>query len=129
MPDSIAQHYIPSPEQAAKDATYLHTGFVAQEVEALARRIGYDFDGVNAPKNPTDNYSIAYSQFVPSLVKAVQEQQREIEKSKFQVGKLEKEIEKLSAENLAMKSEINASKAQLEKISELLEKAGFAKEK
>ena len=73
MPDSIAQHYLPTAEEQANDREYTHTGFVAQEVEATAKAIGYAFDGVNAPKNPTDNYSIAYSQFVPSLVKAVQE--------------------------------------------------------
>ena len=73
MPDSIARHYLPTADQVEKDREYTHTGFVAQEVEASAKSIGYAFDGVNAPQNLTDNYSIAYSQFVPSLVRAVQE--------------------------------------------------------
>jgi hypothetical protein len=78
MPDSLARRFLPTPDQRANDENFIHTGFIAQEVEALAKRIGYNFDGVNTPKNPTDNYSIAYSQFVPSLVKAIQEQQLEI---------------------------------------------------
>jgi trimeric autotransporter adhesin len=97
MPDSIAQHYLPSVEEQAKDREYTHTGFVAQEVESTAKAIGYAFDGVNAPKNPTDNYSIAYSQFVPSLVKAVQEQQVMIDDLKSQNAELIKRIEKLES--------------------------------
>jgi trimeric autotransporter adhesin len=54
-------------------------GFIAQEVEALVKKSGYQFDGVNAPQNSTDNYSIAYSQFVMPLVKGMQEQQQQIE--------------------------------------------------
>lgn len=96
MPDSIAQHYLLTDEEQAKDREYTHTGFVAQEVEATAKAIGYAFDGVNAPKNPTDNYSIAYSQFVPSLVKAVQEQQEMIEKQQLKIEELEKAIKNLS---------------------------------
>jgi trimeric autotransporter adhesin len=95
MPDSIAQHYLPTAEEQAKDKEYTHTGFVAQEVEATAKVIGYAFDGVNAPKNPTDNYSIAYSQFVPSLVKAVQEQQTIIENQNKKIEDLLQRIEKL----------------------------------
>jgi hypothetical protein len=29
----------------------IHTGFIAQDVEAVAKKINYDFDGVDAPKN------------------------------------------------------------------------------
>jgi trimeric autotransporter adhesin len=92
MPDSIAQHYLPTAEEQAKDKEYTHTGFVAQEVEATAKAIGYAFDGVNAPKNPTDNYSIAYSQFVPSLVKAVQELAAQNEEMKKEIENLKKEL-------------------------------------
>lgn len=79
MPDTTAQRYLPDSEAMADAKREIRTGFVAQEVEAAAKRIGYSFDGVNAPKNPTDNYSIAYGQFVPSLVKAAQEQEEKIE--------------------------------------------------
>ena len=115
MPDSIAQRYQPSQEQMAKDKTRTHTGFVAQEVEAAARAIGYAFDGVNAPQNPTDHYSIAYGQFVPSLVRAIQEQQSIIETQNEEIT--------------ALKAELHANKSQLEKITTALAGAGIAVEK
>ncbi|MFZ4706608.1 MAG: tail fiber domain-containing protein [Bacteroidales bacterium] len=49
------------------------TGFIAQEVEASAKKIGYDFNGVDAPKNEKDMYGLRYDEFVVPLVKAVQE--------------------------------------------------------
>ena len=51
----------------------IHTGFIAQEVEAAAKEIGFDFDGVVLPQNEKDNYGLRYSEFVVPLVKAVQE--------------------------------------------------------
>ncbi len=51
----------------------VHTGFVAQDVEKSAQEINYDFEGVNHLQNEKDNYSIVYADFVPSLVKAVQQ--------------------------------------------------------
>ena len=55
------------------------SGFIAQEVEKAAQEVGYGFSGVHKPENANDNYSLAYSQFVVPLVKAVQEQQQIIE--------------------------------------------------
>jgi hypothetical protein len=49
------------------------TGFLAQEVEALVNKGAYDFNGVDAPQNESDHYSIRYAEFVVPLVKAVQE--------------------------------------------------------
>jgi len=56
-----------------------YSGFVAQEVEAVAKAVGYDFSGVDAPKNSDDFYGLRYAEFVVPLVKAVQEQQAMIE--------------------------------------------------
>jgi len=55
-----------------------YTGFIAQEVEEAARRIGYDFSGVDTPENENDFYGLRYAEFVVPLVKAVQEQQEMI---------------------------------------------------
>src|SRR5262249_1225742 len=49
------------------------TGFIAQEVEQAAKKVNYDFSGVDAPKNDKDMYGLRYSDFVVPLVKAVQE--------------------------------------------------------
>jgi len=51
----------------------LYTGFVAQEVEATANKLNYDFSGVYKPQNDKDLYSLSYAEFVVPLVKAVQE--------------------------------------------------------
>jgi trimeric autotransporter adhesin len=50
-----------------------HTGFIAQEVEKAASDLGYDFGGVDKPKNDQDHYGLRYAEFVVPLVKAVQE--------------------------------------------------------
>jgi hypothetical protein len=55
------------------------TGFVAQEVEAIVKKTGYVFYGVDAPKNETDHYGIRYAEFVVPLVKAVQELSTKVE--------------------------------------------------
>jgi hypothetical protein len=49
------------------------TGFLAQEVEAAAKKINYDFSGVDAPQNDEEVYGLRYSDFVVPLVRAVQE--------------------------------------------------------
>lgn len=62
-------------EQKAKEdkAKIKYTGFVAQEVEEAAKKLNYDFSGVDAPKNKEDFYGLRYAEFVVPLVKAVQE--------------------------------------------------------
>ena len=65
-----------------ESSTIIHTGFIAQEIEQAAKEAGFVFDGVHAPKDENDNYSVAYSQFVVPLVKAIQEQQQQIETQK-----------------------------------------------
>lgn len=57
----------------------VRTGFIAQEVEAAAKKLGFNFSGVYHPQNPGDNYGLAYAQFVVPLVKAVQELAEKVE--------------------------------------------------
>lgn len=86
----------------------VRTGFLAQDVEKAASETGYDFDGIHVadPSNPSDNYSLAYSQFVMPLVKAVQEQQDE--------------IENLRAQNAHLKAESDSQRKLLESLSQRL---------
>jgi hypothetical protein len=52
----------------------IHTGFIAQDVEAAAKKLAYDFSGVDKPKDPSKSlYGLRYAEFVVPLVKAVQE--------------------------------------------------------
>lgn len=68
IPDSLRQQ-----QTEAKKAPVRQTGFIAQEVEAVIKKTGYVFSGVEAPQNENDHYGIRYAEFVVPLVKAVQE--------------------------------------------------------
>jgi len=68
------------------------TGFIAQDVEKAAKKSGYSFSGVDAPKNDKDMYGLRYSEFVVPLVKGMQEQQKLIEAQQELIKKLEKRI-------------------------------------
>ena len=63
------------------------TGFVAQEVEALLKKSGYVFSGVEVPQNENDPYTIRYAEFVVPLVKAVQELSTQVQDLQQQLKK------------------------------------------
>ena len=78
MPDSIKEKRMLSDADYLESSSIVRTGFIAQEVEAAAQKVGFDFDGVSTPENETDLYGIRYAEFVVPLVKAMQEQQEMI---------------------------------------------------
>jgi hypothetical protein len=88
------------------------SGFLAQEVEAVAKEIGYAFSGVDAPKNSKDVYGLRYAEFVVPLVKAVQEQQQQ--------------LEQLKPENMVSKEEFEAKLG--EKDAEIAELKSMMRE-
>ena len=65
------------------------TGFIAQDVEKAAKDAGYDFQGVEAPKNADGLYSLRYADFVVPFVIAMQEQQKTIELLQERISNLE----------------------------------------
>ncbi|PCI94430.1 MAG: hypothetical protein COB15_14210 [Flavobacteriales bacterium] len=73
----------------------LYTGFLAQDVEASAKELGFNFSGVDAPKNENDHYGLRYAEFVVPLVKATQEQQKIIDEQSKLIEELSKRLEKL----------------------------------
>ena len=79
-------------QQRSQLGLVTQSGFIAQEVEAAAKKVGYDFSGVDKPKNGADLYALRYSEFVVPLVKAVQEQQLEINALKARLERLEQLI-------------------------------------
>lgn len=83
-------------EDFTTSTAIVRTGFLAQDVEKICNDLGYNFDGLHIPEanNPTDNYGIAYSQFIMPIVKAVQEQQVIIEAQKTELEQLKAELEK-----------------------------------
>jgi hypothetical protein len=88
----------------------VHTGFVAQDVEAVAKKMNYDFDGVDAPKNDNDFYGLRYSEFVVPLVKAVQELSVKNDSLQNEIEELKNIVQVLAAKNgVAIESSNSAS--------------------
>ncbi|WP_153799646.1 tail fiber domain-containing protein [Foetidibacter luteolus] len=87
----------------AEKGKIVYSGFVAQDVEKAAKETGYEFSGVDAPKNDNDLYGLRYAEFVVPLVKAVQELSK-------QNDKLSEQVDKLLQQNEAMQQEITALK-------------------
>jgi trimeric autotransporter adhesin len=94
MTDSLRNIHLAGVDYAPSTAVR-QSGFIAQEVEKIAQEIGYDFNGVHAPVDENDNYSVAYSQFVMPLVKSVQE---------------------LNATNIALQARLDAQEALIQKL-------------
>ncbi|GAB4048006.1 tail fiber domain-containing protein [Spirosoma litoris] len=67
-----------------KDDTVLHSGFLAQDVEAAAKEVGYDFEGVRQEEGGR-YYTLGYTLFVMPLVQAVKDLNAEVEKLKDKV--------------------------------------------
>lgn len=55
---------------------------MAQDVEAACHDIGYAFNGISAPANKNGLYSINYAAFTVPIIKAIQEQQQQVESLK-----------------------------------------------
>jgi trimeric autotransporter adhesin len=89
-PDSLRNK-----EQELTKTNTLQTGFIAQEVETVAKSMGYQFSGVDAPKNENDYYGLRYAEFTVPLVKAVQEQQKIIENQNKQIEQQQQQYEAL----------------------------------
>ena len=86
-------------------------------MEQAAQEIGYNFSGVDVPKNEQDRYGLRYAEFTVPLVKAVQEQQLTIE---YQ----HEEIRALKAALESSQAQLVQQAAQLEKITAALRSMG-----
>nr|WP_321236981.1 tail fiber domain-containing protein [uncultured Psychroserpens sp.] len=76
-------------------AQEIQTGFIAQEVEAAANAVGFDFHGIVKPHDSNGTYALRYAEFVVPLVKAMQEQQSIIETQEQEISELRNEIEQI----------------------------------
>lgn len=74
-------------------AQEVQTGFIAQEVEAAANEVGFNFHGIVKPYDAKGTYALRYAEFVVPLVKAMQEQQDIIEAQQEELTALRKEVE------------------------------------
>jgi trimeric autotransporter adhesin len=90
---------LPSAQQAVakvESAKEKHTGFIAQEVEETAKKLNYEFSGIDKPENDRDLYGLRYAEFVVPLVKGMQEQQQQIEELQQQVAELKAMVTRLA---------------------------------
>jgi hypothetical protein len=71
------------------------SGFIAQQVDSAAKNIGYNFSGVDKAGRI---WGLRYADFVPSLVKSIQEQQQMIEALRKQIEAQNKIIRDLQKE-------------------------------
>jgi len=71
----------------------LYTGLIAQELEQVVDDMGVEFSGLKRPANETDHYSVNYATLTIPLIKAVQEQQAEIEALRAENAELRRQVE------------------------------------
>jgi trimeric autotransporter adhesin len=72
-------------------------GFVAQDVEKAAKECGFEFPGIDIPRNDHEVYSLRYGDFIMPMVKAIQEQQIMIEAQNDIINQQKSELEALKS--------------------------------
>ena len=85
------------PDSERKQAGVKYTGFIAQEVDETAKKLGYNFSGVCKPENSNDFYSIRYAEFTVPLVKSVQELNQKVDKQQLIIEELLLKISELES--------------------------------
>lgn len=99
MPDSVKQKHKTGMDFAGSSAR-IHSGFIAQEVELAAQQVGFNSSIVHHPADENGLYGLGYSELVVPLVKAMQEQNA-------QVDSLIKTTEKLDSINRLLQNQLN----------------------
>jgi trimeric autotransporter adhesin len=118
--DAMAELYKTPDSLRKKDSEILmskmlQTGFIAQEVEAAAKSVGFDFSGVDTPKNENDFYGLRYAEFVVPLVKALQELEAKNEALESKNEQIEKEFHELKIQNDNLALLLKAIEAKISK--------------
>src|SRR6266498_2693732 len=91
----------------------VYNGFIAQEVEEAAKKLNYEFSGVDKPQSKDGLYGLRYGNFVVPIVKAMQElsQQNDLlnlKISEFENLKIENEELKVRLQNIEQKLGLNS---------------------
>lgn len=76
--------------------------------------------GVHAPANDKDNYSLVYSDFIPSLVKATQELNGKTDAQQEQINSLQDENAALKTTNAALQTQVQQMNARLDQFESSL---------
>jgi len=109
-PDSLKQKRFEQMDKAAtaKASAIVQSGFIAQEVAEAVKKSGYDFNGVHAPENPTDNWSLSYEKLVVPLVKAVQELSKSNDDKDARLYAQQKQIDELKQMVLSLQQSFSS---------------------
>ncbi len=83
-----------------------YSGFIAQDVEASAKSIQYEFSGVKPANNDKDLYGLSYAEFVVPLVKATQELSQTQDSLKAEISAMDKKIDSALNELIALKNKV-----------------------
>jgi hypothetical protein len=102
----------PVAKQAMQEkSSVTYTGFVAQDVEKAAGLVGFDFSGVDKPKNIDQSfYALRYGDFVPPLVKAVQELSASSDKKDSLINALQGKFDSLQSQVNEVRAMVLAQK-------------------
>jgi trimeric autotransporter adhesin len=120
VPDEITQ------KSRDEKAAIRYTGFVAQEVEATVNELGVSFSGVDAPVDKNGYYGLRYADFVVPLVKAMQEQQAQIDRfSPESMELLHEEVKALNEKNLQLELRNQVLESKMDEILALLSNLGY----
>ena len=76
----------------AAGAEIIYNGFVAQEVELAAKKLNFEFSGVDKPANDDGLYGLRYDNFISPLVKSVQELSRENDEKDSLISDLQTQV-------------------------------------
>ena len=82
----------------------LYTGLVAQDVEAAAKKIKYNFSGLYIPQNSKDTYGLSYVDFVVPLIKAVQQLTASNDSLQNQITDLQNQLNEIRAQVASLAS-------------------------
>ena len=94
------------------------TGLIAQEVDPAAQRLGYDFSGVDKTGKIM---GIRYSEFVPPIIKAVQELSGKMDKLNAPTTKENADVVALKETVKNQQTVINNQQKQIEDLSSKLD--------
>lgn len=89
------------------------SGFIAQDVEALSKSLGYEFSGIDAPQHSKDIYGLRYADFVVPIVKSVQELNNLLLKK-------DKEIESLNKSNVELQNQLLENAKAIKELQQTL---------
>ncbi len=125
------QYVEPPPERMwearEKKSAIVYSGFVAQEVDAVAGKLEYDFSGIKRPASENGFYGLSYAKFVVPIVKAIQEQQAQIELLQpATVETMQQELEALKEEQIALLADNQRMQKQLSDILSMMDALGDA---